>query len=89
MLAENTFSVRGSCGMLVVDCSTGYILEVRHDGKDKKYDDIQRFDVAEWLAEYPGESLAGTCNDILDLGYWMNDGTYVEPCYDWRKQDVK
>ena len=44
-----------------------------------------RFDLDEWHREYPGEKLGGISVDILDLGYWDDEGAYTEPAADWRQ----
>jgi hypothetical protein len=50
------------------------------------YEEIVKFDLDEWRHEYPGEELAGISVDILDLGYWNDDGVYTELATDWRRE---
>lgn len=45
---------------------------------------IKQLDVEEWSFTYPDKDLEGE-HDILDFGYWLTDGTYERPCYDWRE----
>ena len=44
---------------------------------------IMKFDLAEYRKAYPDAPEPGSY-DILDLGYWMRDGKYEPPDYDWR-----
>jgi hypothetical protein len=72
-----------SHGEIEFDGTTGQIVE----NKTKGYINIARFDVEEWKEYYKGEKLEGDI-DILDLGYWETNGTYVPPVEAWR-QDFK
>lgn len=52
------------------------------------YKDITRVDLDErrrWYAEH-GETLSAIQpdGDILDVGFWTEDGAYCEPQVDWR-----
>ncbi|RWM29424.1 hypothetical protein [Mesorhizobium sp.] len=60
-----------------VDCSNDL------DGTNA-YDDIAKFDLAEWRAYYPGEDLDDL--DILDIGFWTVAGDYIAPEPDWRAE---
>lgn len=71
----NQFIVRGSYGELLVDIETGNVVAYFPDeGTDPSegYGNIYRFDVPRYKTQNgtPDEL------DILDIGYWNNDGTY-------------
>lgn len=79
------FNVGGSHGELEVSVSSGYVLGCDLIAEqDGEYMDIVRFDIWEYAKEYPNETLGGSHVDILDIGYWMIDGTYEPPREDWR-----
>ena len=87
----STFEVSGSHGTLVVNASTGEVVDGRLESGcpcgDYCYNSIILFNLAEWQQRYPGEDLESVgCVDILDLGYWMCDGRYSPPQEDWRKE---
>ena len=87
-----TFTVGGSHGILSVDAITGDVLSYDRDpscgaGCEGCYDDIARFDLAEWARAYPGEVLTDVGHiDILDLGCSLKDGAYEGPEEDWRAE---
>ena len=81
MNQNNCFAVTGSWGDLSVDSGTGKI--EYNPGGD--YANITRFDVAEWKRTYPREPLAGMTVDILDIGFWTDNG-YCPPEEQWRKE---
>jgi len=76
--------VAGSRGILVADPETGNVTD-RHPHSGV-YSDIVRLDVKEWERTYPGESAAAGIHDILDFGYWLDDGTYVKASEDFRQE---
>lgn len=78
--------VIGSWGTLVVDGSTGCILEYEPelDYPEDDYWHIQRFDLEEYRRHYPSNP-TGTI-DILDIGYWTVSGDYEPPEPDYRKE---
>jgi hypothetical protein len=81
----STIAITGSWGTLHVCPTTGKVVS-RHDlypNDPQGYRTIIKFDVAEWRRTYPGTQLQG--GDILDFGYWTEDGHYEEPAYDWRR----
>ena len=84
----NKIEIGSSSGTVVMDRETGKAIEVSIDyGEVMKKNflyDIDRFDLEEWKRTYPGETMPD-CIDILDLGYWMKDGSYEEPCKAWRE----
>lgn len=44
---------------------------------------IVRFDVEEWKQHW-NQDLPKGWMDILDLGYWLDNGKYEPPVQDWR-----
>ena len=79
-------------GRIVVDSVTGYVdhlASVYSPDPEGEHPilDIRRFDVDEWRRAWPGETLAGTEQDILDFGYWSRPGdAYEPPCEEWRDE---
>ena len=79
-------------GRIVVDPVTGYVdhlASVYSPDPEGEHpiSDIRRFDVDEWRRAWPGETLAGTEQDILDFGYWSRPGdAYEPPCEKWRDE---
>lgn len=49
-----------------------------------EYKSIKEFDAFEWINHYNKPFPSNL--DILDMGYWLYDGTYEPPCYDWRNE---
>jgi len=96
-----TFTITGSHGELTVETTYGLIIDrVRwtdtyrdENGKWREipdwpnaYDDIAKFDLAEWRAFYPGEEPDGMHIDILDMGFWTNTGEYCAAEFDFREE---
>lgn len=85
--------VSSSHGNFKVNPDTGEILELElfdeHDPESQDYKNIAKFDMAEWKktygAKWPPEDPAGMNVDILDLGAWLTDGSYVPPDEEWRR----
>lgn len=85
----NTFNVRGSWGNITVNADTGKVVTYTPDPPENgeyDYNNISKFDIDEWRNENPDETLEGNDLDILDLGYWTNEGVYESPDYTWRKE---
>ena len=62
-------------------CSTGC------DGCET-INQIKRFDVSEWERFYPDQNFSEVGHiDILDIGYWLENGAYEPPEADWRGAD--
>lgn len=85
------FTVHSSHGDLAVDSLTGAVLvaaSVYFKGSDdaESLRHIARFNLDEWRKTYPGEIMTGTHIDILDLGFWITDGTYTPPDEFWRDE---
>ena len=84
--------ITSSWGQIVVDSVTGYVdhlASVYSPDPEGEHPilDIRRFDVDEWRRAWPGETLAGTEQDILDFGYWSRPGdAYEPPCEEWRDE---
>lgn len=84
-LIVRAFTVYGNGGEFRVDSLTGRVLNLTPSEEPQAgYFSIVAFDVAEWKKCYPSEVLEGRSIDILDLGYWLEGGTYEEPAQDWR-----
>ena len=84
--------VHSSHGTIVIDARTGHIIGADFEGNDTEsiahLESITRFDLSEYQNFYPDETEADHGNeyDILDLGYWHDDGEeYEEPDHEWRK----
>jgi hypothetical protein len=82
------FHVGGSWGHLTANAETGEVIECiddpdATDATGEGYQSITRFNVDEWNRAYPTEELAGMSMDILDIGFWDDQG-YQAPEEDWR-----
>ncbi len=78
----STFCVYGSHGDLVVASMSGRVLEYHPIGEGE-YAAIAFLNVAEWRQACPGN--VPDHIDILDIGYWTQEGEYAPPVEDWRK----
>ncbi|CCV12976.1 hypothetical protein [Mesorhizobium sp. STM 4661] len=67
-------NICGNWGTLVVNAETGEVEDHHLNGSG--YQHIKKFDIAEYTKAY-GQPPVGDL-DILDLGYWAGDGTYIE-----------
>ena len=78
--------VHSSYGTLVVD-ALGWVQrsESEYDGDVLK--DIERFDLKEYKSRWHDESETDTL-DILELGYWITDGSYIPPFFYWGEKDI-
>ena len=59
------------------------------DAEDQKqietYNSIVKFNVPEWKVSHPNvEETPGLDIDVLDMGFWLPDGTYEGPDETWR-----
>ena len=77
----SSFQVYGSHGDLTVASTSGRVLAYEPVGVGE-YRNITFFNVAEWRQTYPGE--VPDHIDILDIGYWTEEGGYASPVADWR-----
>lgn len=83
-------TIESSWGIITTD-DNGNVIEkdvLEHDGKDRCYLlDAERFDVGEWDKWYEqktgNQSPKPSSFDVLELGYWKSDGSYVSPS-NWR-----
>lgn len=76
-----TIIVISSNGELIVDATTGDVIECNLFPNGEAIDEIKRFDLEEYK-DYYGEIHERI--DILNLGYWM--GCIYEPAdFDWRR----
>ncbi len=90
-----TIEVFGNYGTITVDAVTGLVLKydkdeqecetiAKYPGHDNTgYGNIVRFDLEEWKRFYPDEELCG--GDIMDWGFWKQDGTYYAAEDSWRQ----
>lgn len=78
----NTFQVYGSRGDLTVATASGRVRTYEPTGQGD-YRNITFFNIAEWRQTYPGEVPHQI--DILDIGYWTQEGEYAPPVVDWRE----
>jgi hypothetical protein len=75
-----------SCGNIVFDRSTGKVSACSVDDLDPDFGSLPvRVDVFEWKMFYCEALLDDTEHDVLDFGFWCEDGTYVPPSYEWRE----
>ena len=79
----STFQVYGSHGDLTVASASGRVLAYEPIG-DGDYRSITFFNIAEWRQAYIGEVLHQI--DILDIGYWTQEGEYAPPVVGWRAE---
>ena len=85
--------VTGSHGTLHIDAD-GNIIMRDCDG-EPEYDNIEKFDVAEYLEwakkvePIIDRDVSGDDLDILEIGYWLKDGTYEEASEEFRFDYVK
>ena len=66
------------------------VLEVDDKGERCYLLDIAKFDIAEWDRFYEDRfkepSPKPSDFEVLDLGYWLKNGEYVEPNQKWRDE---
>lgn len=81
--SKKTFTaiVSSSHGQITINYNTGYVISCVGDkkGELKK---IVKFDIEEYRKYY---GKVHDSYDILNLGYWNNEGVYEDPCQDWRE----
>lgn len=83
---KSNINIRTSNGTIEMDPKTGAATKIIvDDGGDKYIAKIEKFDIEEYKKFYNVTELPNSI-DILDLGYWMKDGTYEEPAFDWREE---
>lgn len=75
--------VHSSYGDITIDMRDGSVID---HGMNDEYKDVVRFDLDEYFRTYPNESRDVVDEfDILDLGGWSADGSYMDPAHDWRR----
>lgn len=82
--------IHSTWGTLAVVESTGFVVKADsfyasmpgEEGGELR--DIVRFDIAEHREFWRMPSAVG--GDILDFGYWTEDGHYEPPCTEWRRK---
>lgn len=79
---SKTLTIFSSNGELCVDVSTGLVDKGASDYYDTdELKHISQFNIEEFCVFWNCEPQDG---DILDFGYWMDNGTYEPPAMDWR-----
>lgn len=81
--AKNEKTVNSSHGQLIIDAD-GTVLVGKTTYHDDELRNIVRFDLPEHRKYYASKPEPDSY-DILDLGYWMKDGTFEPPAFDWRE----
>jgi len=81
--------VHSSHGDFRISMRSGEVFEFHQDSPDETgYENILQFDLLEYFDKYDKESRSDVQEfDILDLGYWMDDGSYEPPDEAWRNRD--
>ena len=86
-------NIESSWGTIITDDNGNVIGKdlLEHDGKEKCYLlNADRFDLKEWDDWYEKNtnkpSIKPTDFDILELGFWNNDGSYNPPHPTWRDE---
>jgi hypothetical protein len=87
-------TIESSWGMVTTDDEGNVVeldvLEVDDKGERCYLLDIAKFDIAEWDRFYENRfnepSPKPSEFDVLDLGYWLKDGSYNEPDHKWRNE---
>jgi hypothetical protein len=77
---RSNIEIVSSHGTLTVDPADGRVLS--RDLDDDLLERVIRFDLEEWK-HYWGDPVPDNL-DILDIGYWLDDGTYEPPEMEWR-----
>ena len=80
----HTGELTSTNGTLVFDLQSGEVDKSQSTYYNEELENIHVIDVQEWQEKYPHEQLCGS-HDILDFGYWTDDGEYEEPAHDWRE----
>jgi hypothetical protein len=84
LTGNDVLAVASSHGKLIVRKRDGAVLPDLSRYDDDELRQIERLNLAEWQA-YWKEYLPDS-GDILDFGYWNQDGSYEPPAQDWRDQ---
>ncbi len=87
--------VCSSNGNLTINAETGVVTNweiFEGKGVDRSIGDIAKFNLEEFKKYYNLQEIdlnRYSEIDILDLGYWVKDGTYEEPEMDWRTSTLE
>lgn len=81
---RQTMAVFGSHGNMIVDIFSGEVVKLIKDDSDE-YEGIAKFDVNEYRQNV-GQLKDNMHIDILDIAYWLKDGTYEEHARDRHEQ---
>jgi hypothetical protein len=79
--------VYSSHGEFFINKNSGIVISEHIADTEDSPKGAVRFDIKEYCAFY--KKSPSDAYDILDLGYWMEDGTYEEPCHDWRTDVIQ
>jgi hypothetical protein len=93
LYVDGNFSsaAQSSHGCILFNPDTGVVVDYDLDNTPdaESYKNIERFDLDEYKKHHGCNHVIGADIDILDLGYWLKDGTYEEPAHDWREEANK
>ena len=78
---NKSIEVTGNYGVLTVDRADGLVTDYEPNHGDD-YKIITRVNLDEWRQRYHAEPCGPI--DILDLGYWTDQGHYEPPDESWR-----
>lgn len=84
--------VNSSHGTFYIDGNTGRVVQWPASNPDdpdaQALGNIEKFDLPEWKAYWRWEGEVPGGFDILDLGFWMKDGTY-EPAEEMWREEIR
>jgi hypothetical protein len=84
---NKSIEVFGTYGTLTVDTADGLVTDYEPSASGDDYKIIKKVNLSEWRTHYYAEPFGRI--DILDLGYWTDEGRYEPPTADWRKLQVE
>ena len=84
---NKSVEVFGNHGTLIVDTADGSIADYDPNPRSDEYKNIVRVNLDEWRTHYYAEPFGRI--DILDVGYWTDDGKYEPPDAEWRELMVE
>ena len=73
---RRTALVQSSGGSFTIDAETGQVLSGSIEQDYDGYNRIDKFDLGEWRRHWNWEHELPSGYDVLDLGFWMKDGSY-------------
>lgn len=79
-------TLRSACGDISFNPNTGKVDPSSVEDFDPDFGSKPvRVDVVEWRMFYCEALVDDTDHDVLDFGFWSEDGTYEPPSYEWRE----